>query len=122
MSIPEKGKSSLDRVVGGSAKQQADLEKRLQGRFADQRWSRNLAEAEREKTAVEREAIRAANRELTELRAKYGLPDREIPEQNVHALRHIPETVAHLLESGRHGHFDYENQRVLFLEQASRLE
>lgn len=79
--------SSIERVVGKvSADEKRDILQGIESQFSDQYFEK-LEDKEREKTPTEIEIINFANQCTNEIRNKYGLPDFNIPEKNIHVIK-----------------------------------
>lgn len=111
-------KSSVDKVVGGTKREQRAVRKEMRRRFDDQDGLGELGKYERDKTEFELEAIRLVNEEIDSIREKYGLAPFEVPADKVHILLRTPETE----KNPNHAFFTMGLQVMALIEGGSRTE
>lgn len=108
---------SVDRVVGGTPREQEEVQARLEERFRSQKF-RDFEGLERPKTPEDLQMIEVVNRETDRLRKKYGLPEYRIPTENIHILDAETAKVAPEL---RGGGFALHLQGMYVIDKGSRL-
>ena len=110
--------SGIDRIISSeySETQLKQAQEQLDAVFSNQEYQ-DLIAIEREKSPEERELIELSNEVLNGYRKRYGLPEFQVPEKNIHVIQN-----EYWPASGKNGAFKPNRQGVMMASLSNPLE